>query len=120
MWDSKTLLCCSRWTGIYLVDLHTGEHRRPPFDCGPEITTMMTDSRKRIWIAPYSGGLRCYSYDGKLLASYSTRNSALSNDIVLSLAEREGQLWIGTDGGGINILTSETGEISQLEYHPGT
>lgn len=46
MWDSKTLLCCSRWTGIYLVDLHTGEHRRPPFDCGPEITTMMTDSRK--------------------------------------------------------------------------
>lgn len=31
MWDSKTLLCCSRWTGIYLVDLHTGEHRRPPF-----------------------------------------------------------------------------------------
>ena len=64
MWDSKTLLCCSRWTGIYLVDLHTGEHRRPPFDCGPEITTMMTDSRKRIWIAPYSGGLRCYSYDG--------------------------------------------------------
>ena len=119
MWDSKTLLCCSRWTGIYLVDLHTGEHRRPPFDCGPEITTMMTDSRKRIWIAPYSGGLRCYSYDGKLLASYSTRNSALSNDIVLSLAEREGQLWIGTDGGGINILTSETGEISQLEYIPG-
>ena len=67
MWDSKTLLCCSRWTGIYLVDLHTGEHRRPPFDCGPEITTMMTDSRKRIWIAPYSGGLRCYSYDGNLL-----------------------------------------------------
>ena len=119
MWDSKTLLCCSRWTGIYLVDLHTGEHRRPPFDCGPEITTMMTDSRKRIWIAPYSGGLRCYSYDGKLLASYSTRNSALSNDIVLSLAEREGQLWIGTDGGGINILTPETGEISQLEYIPG-
>ena len=79
----------------------------------------MTDSRKRIWIAPYSGGLRCYSYDGKLLASYSTRNSALSNDIVLSLAEREGQLWIGTDGGGINILTPETGEISQLEYIPG-
>lgn len=71
---------------------------------------MMTDSRKRIWIAPYSGGLRCYSYDGKLLASYSTRNSALSNDIVLSLAEREGQLWIGTDGGGINILTPKPGK----------
>ena len=118
MWDSKTLLCCSRWTGIYLVDLHTGEHRRPPFDCGPEITTMMTDSRKRIWIAPYSGGLRCYSYDGKLLASYSTRNSALSNDIVLSLAEREGQLWIGTDGGGINIEKVKNKAISSGTITP--
>ena len=119
MWDSKTLLCCSRWTGIYLVDLHTGEHRRPPFDCGPEITTMMTDSRKRIWIAPYSGGLRCYSYDGKLLASYSTRNSALSNDIVLSLAEREGQLWIGTDGGGSISSPRNRGNLPTGIY-PGT
>lgn len=119
VWDSKTLLCSSRWSGIFLVDLQTGEYRRPPFDCGLEITTMMTDTRKRIWIAPYSGGLRCYSYDGKLLDSYTTRNSALSNDIVLSLVEREGQLWIGTDGGGINILNPETREISQLEYIPG-
>ena len=120
MWDSKD--------AALLQPLEGHIPRRPayrraqtsPFDCGPEITTMMTDSRKRIWIAPYSAGLRCYSHDGKLLASYSTRNSALSNDIVLSLAEREGQLWIGTDGGGINILTPETGEISQLEYIPGT
>ena len=107
VWDSKTLLCCSRWTGLYLVDLQTGEHRRPPFDCGPEITSMITDSKNRIWIAPYSGGLRCYSRDGKLSASYTTHNSSLSNDIVLSLAEREEQLWIGTDGGGINILHPE-------------
>ena len=119
VWDSKTLLCSSRWTGLYLVDLQTGEHRRPPFDCGPEITSMITDSKNRIWIAPYSGGLRCYSRDGKLSASYTTHNSSLSNDIVLSLAEREEQLWIGTDGGGINILHPETGEISQLEYIPG-
>lgn len=119
MWDSKTVLCCSRWTGLLLVDLQTGQHRRPPFDCGPEITSMMTDTQKRTWVAPYSGGLRCFSHEGKLLASYTTHNSSLSNDIVLSLSQREGQLWIGTDGGGINILHPETGEISQLEYIPG-
>ena len=54
-------------------------------------------------------GLNCFTRDGKLLATYTTRNSSLSNNVVLSLAEREGQIWIGTDGGGINILDPETG-----------
>jgi len=80
---------------------------------------MITDSKNRIWIAPYSGGLRCYSRDGKLSASYTTHNSSLSNDIVLSLAEREEQLWIGTGRGRHQYPPSRTGEISQLEYIPG-
>lgn len=118
-WDSQTLLCCSRWMGLLLVDLQTGNYRRPPFDCGPEIMSMITDTQKRIWVAPYNGGLHCFSQDGKALTSYTTGNSSLSNNIIASLAEREGQLWIGTDGGGINILDPETGKISQLEHIPG-
>ena len=43
----------------------------------------------------------------------------LSNNVVLSLAEREGKIWIGTDGGGINILEPETGNFSLLEHVPG-
>ena len=77
------------------------------------------DSQKRIWVAPYNGGLNCLTRDGKLLATYTTRNSSLSNNVVLSLAEREGQIWIGTDGGGINILDPETGQFSLLEHIPG-
>lgn len=118
-WDSQTLLCCSRWMGLLLVDLQTGKYRRPPFDCGLEIMSMIADTQKRIWVAPYNGGLHCFSPDGKPLSTYTTTNSSLSNNIVVSLAEREGQLWIGTDGGGINILDPETGKISQLEHIPG-
>lgn len=120
LWDEHTLLCCSRWQGLLLLDLNTGQHRLPLFDCGKEIMNILIDSQKRIWIAPYNAGISCFTHDGKRLASYTTHNSALSNNVVLSLAEREGQIWIGTDGGGINILEPETGHLSLLEHVPGS
>lgn len=118
-WDSERLLCCSRWEGIKLINIHTGEITPPPFDCGKEIRGIIIDSQKRIWIAPYNDGIKCFAQDGKLLATYNTRNSLLSNDVVLSLVERDGHIWIATDGGGINILNPETGQFTLLEHKPG-
>jgi len=120
LWNDHTVLCCSRWQGLLLLDLNTGKHSLPPFDCGKEIMNMLIDSQNRIWIAPYNGGVSCFTHDGKQLASYTTHNSDLSNNVVLSLAEREGQIWIGTDGGGINILEPETGKFSLLDHVPGS
>ena len=118
-WDKQTLLCSSRWLGIILLDIKTGSYRQPPFDCGKEIMNMITDSKGRIWIAPYNKGLQCFTHDGKQLASYNTQNSKLNNNVILSLTERDGQIWIGTDGGGINILNPENGNIISLEHIPG-
>ena len=119
LWDEHTALCCSRWQGLLLLDLKTGKCSRPPFDCGKEIMSMIIDSKNRIWIAPYNNGLYCFDRNGKQLASYTTHNSSLSNNVILSLAERENKLWIGTDGGGINVLEPETGQLSLLEHIPG-
>lgn len=120
LWNDHTLLCCSRWQGLLLLDLNTGKYGLPPFDCGKEIMNMLIDSQNRIWIAPYNGGISCFTHDGTRLASYTTQNSELNNNVVLSLAEREGKIWIGTDGGGINILEPKTGEFSLLEHVPGS
>lgn len=117
--DSLTLLCCSRWQGMYLVDLQSGECRRAPFGSEIEIASMLIDSKQRVWIAPYNEGVRCFTRDGKQIAFYTTRNSSLSNDIVLSMIERKGQIWLGTDGGGINILTPESQQFSSLKHIPG-
>ena len=117
LWDKRTLLCCSRWQGLLLLDLNTGKCRRPPFDCGKEIMNVLIDSQKRIWVAPYNGGLNCLTHDGKLLATYTTHNSSLSNNVVLSLAEREGEIWIGTDGGGINSFDQKT---NTFHHYPTT
>ena len=76
---------------------------------------IMIDSRQRVWVAPYNNGIRCFSKDGTLLASYTTQNSQLNNDVVLCMTERDDHIWIGTDGGGINILDPGSNEMSILE-----
>ncbi len=117
--EDDILLCCSRWQGVYTLNLKTLACRPAPFDCGKEITDMFVDSRRRVWLSPYNQGLRCYEADGRLLASYTTSNSGLSSDIVISMTERKGQIWAGTDGGGISILNPDTGRFVHLEHIPG-
>ena len=118
-WDKETLLCCSRWQGIILLNLRTGEVKSPPFNYGKDIREVLLDSKGRIWLAPYNDGIRCLAHDGTLLASYVTGNSKLNNNVVLCMIEKDSQIWIGTDGGGINILNPETHEISILKHVPG-
>ena len=119
MWDAETLLCASRWQGVLLLNLRSGQVISPPFDCSKEIMEIMIDSRQRVWVAPYNNGIRCFSKDGTLLASYTTQNSQLNNDVVLCMTERDDHIWIGTDGGGINILDPGSNEMSILEHIPG-
>lgn len=118
-WAPDTLLCCSRWLGSVLLNIRTGEVSESPLKNEKEIRSMMIDSHQRIWVSSYNKGIRCYSHEGDLLASYTTQNSQLTNNVVLSMAERNNEIWIGTDGGGINILDPETHTIKVLEHVPG-
>ena len=67
-----------------------------------------------IWVAPYHQGVKCYDRNGKLLHSYDTTNSRLQTNVILSLAERDGQIWVGTDGSGIYILNPKDDTMSVL------
>lgn len=116
---NDTLLIGSRWKGIYSVNLLNGAMHKAPYDCGQEITDMLLDSHQRLWIATYNEGVRCFHTSGQLIRSYHTKNSTLSHNIVLCLEQRQGQLWMGTDGGGINILNPESGQIAHIEHQAG-
>lgn len=118
-WNKDTLLCCSRWQGLLLLNIRTGEVTPPPFDFGNDIKEALIDSKGRIWLAPYNGGIRCLAPDGTLLASYTVQNSKLSNNIVLCMAEKDASIWIGTDGGGINVLDPETKDIFVMKHISG-
>lgn len=117
--SSDTLLCADRWKGVLAVDMRNG-HSEPVFpECGKEIVDLFVDSRKRIWVAPYNQGLYCYASDRRLLASYTARNSELGSDIVISIVEREGYIWLGIDGEGIDILEPESRRFTHLRHVSG-
>lgn len=117
--NTNLLLCGSRWNGIQAINLQTGNIIISPFDCGKEISDLFVDSQHRIWIAPYNQGVHCFKSNGEKISSYTTHNSQLTNDIVLSIAERKGEIWMGTDGGGINILNADGKKFTHLQHLAG-
>lgn len=82
------------------------------------IASLFVDDRGNIYVAPYMHGVICYSVDGKEKWHLTDRNSDLSSNIVLDIQSKDGELWIATDGGGINILDEDM-NISTLLHIPG-
>ncbi|MCC5926564.1 MAG: hypothetical protein JJU41_08380 [Bacteroidetes bacterium] len=55
----------------------------------------------------------------RMITAGEEEGSALSHPEVTSISESaDGRLWIGTNGGGINILNPETGAITWLRHDP--
>lgn len=117
-WDSHTLLAANRWNSSLLIDTRSGHTRPVPFDCD-NLVTLFPDSKGNFWIAPYNKGVKCYNRNGQLLHSYHMDNSALQNNIILSITEYKERIWIGTDGKGICIVNPENGRMDLLSHIPG-
>ena len=66
----------------------------------PVVTDIELDDRGSIWVGT-EGGLTRLDGSGRVVATYTARNSGLLDDRVLSLRfdEAGGHLWIGTRGG---------------------
>ena len=115
-WDKDHLLLNSRFNGMFLYQLSSGIITEHPFFKKKNIPCIFIDSKKQLWISSYREGLYCYSHTGELLHFYNTHNSKLSNDVILDMIEINGNLWIGTDGGGINILNIESQTFSHINH----
>lgn len=71
------------------------------------IISIIEDRNNRVWIGTFQNGLFCYE-NGKMV-QYTTDNSKLSNNNIWGLEEdRYGNIWIGTLGGKIQLLPSES------------
>lgn len=117
--EEKKILLSSRRNGIYLYDLSDNSLSKAGFYTGRNvINDIFLDQENRLWIAVYGKGILCYSPEGEMIAEYNTRNSKLNHDVILAISENNGNLWLGTDGGGINILHPGTGEIEHIVHIP--
>lgn len=92
-----------------------------------EIYSLYRDKRGILWIGTHGGGLNklISPRGGETSPSFFTYKSApgnrntLSNDEVYAVYEdTKGNLWVGTNGGGINILNRETGIFKHYLHDP--
>ena len=81
----------------------------------PSATCMETDSTGNLWIGT-NAGLFKYSIatNAFVKSYYETTGSLTSNNIESLLFDSKHQLWIGTEGGGVNLLDPATNRINYL------
>lgn len=74
----------------------------------------LMDRYHRFWRSVYGKGLECYDSSCNLVATYTTANSNLSCDVINCIAEKDDEIWVGTEIGGINIIHPDTREVEVL------
>ena len=117
-WENNKILLASRWKGAYFIDLNTGELKKVDFIPDQNILSVFMDSTQRLWVSVYQQGVKLYDKKGHLLQHYHSGNSSLSNDIVLTINSVEKQIWLGTDGGGIQVFNTESETFNALDGLP--
>lgn len=119
LWQNHQVLLYTRRNGLWIFNPQDKSLNPVSFIKEKEIMALYIDSRRQVWIAAYGQGIKAYDKKGKLLYHYNSQNSGLNNDVVLDVLERNHKLWIGTDGGGINILDLQSKTFSALKHIPG-
>ena len=118
--NRNTILVGTESNGIYTYSL-ADFRLRPLIVKGEMVLNAIywDSSRHELWLSLYDQGLFCYSQSGRLLHHYDTGNSALTNNIVLTILKHQGRLWVGTDGGGISVIDQRTGAFTNIRHIPG-
>lgn len=109
--SKKHLMWISTEKGVMQYNLVTG-HRKwidlSNRNVSPGAQVLVKDDYNRLWIGTIKSGLLCYNLtDGSIKTWVNSPNDpqSISFDIIRSLfIDRSKNLWIGTDGGGINKL----------------
>ncbi|MFR9164973.1 MAG: two-component regulator propeller domain-containing protein [Dysgonomonas sp.] len=118
--NENTILFGTKDDGIYTFDIVTHKVTRFIKKDFQTLLSMFVDQNRNIYVSTFKEGLFCFNSDGHLINHYTTQNSNLSNDIILDIIENEGNIWLATDGGGINILDASLHSIIRnIQHVPG-
>lgn len=118
-WQDKVLLQTRR-DGAWLFNPKDNSLKRADFITDRELIGLYVNKAQQVWVSPYGKGVKGFDKNGRLIRQYDINNSGLNNDVVLDILEEDNQLWLATDGGGINILDLKTNKFSVLKQVPGS
>ena len=97
-----------------LCTLNLNNYQIEPADspCN-SITVLYKDRHNNIWTGSVRSGL--FGLKNSSVRTMNPGNSGLSDDVVISLCDGGNSLlWVGTDGGGVNIFNKLTGKITDI------
>ena len=117
--EDGTILIGTRKKGIYLYDCRIRQFTLLIPSSQNLLTSLYVTADHHIYTAFYGDGFYCYDRTGKMLKHYTKENSGLKNNYVLDMAEYNGNIWLATDGSGINLFTPRTFQFSQLQHIVG-
>ncbi len=87
-----------------------------------KILSLYEDKNRALWIGTYSGGLDRFDFDRRFItgkapvfvhykSNPAVRYSLANNTVLSILQSRDGFLWVGTFGGGLNKLDLHTSKF---------
>lgn len=89
---------------------------------GDGVYRIFADKSNTIWIGTYIGGINKYvPYKNKFGSSNNLPlyNTVNYKNISSFIEAQNGDIWVGTDGGGLNILNKKDGTFSYIKNIPG-
>jgi len=90
-----------------LVKFNILTNNQTPRDISVDvIRAISVDSDKTIWLGTSGKGLTRYNSASNSYATYTTSNSGITSNRIMSLLNTNDDLWIGFQGEGLNILNA--------------
>jgi signal transduction histidine kinase/ligand-binding sensor domain-containing protein len=102
-------------------DIHIGQLKRPPKGFPWDgITSMCQDARGYVWFATNTA---LYRFDGQQYTLYmhdaANPNSLALNWVECVYGDKNGDVWIGTHGAGLQKLDPATGKFTTYQHRAG-
>lgn len=101
---------------VFAITTHSGDYSSLPVN---SITLLYKDMKDNLWAGSVRGGI--FSIKETYIKTYKeailNNTNGLSEQSVISLyEEKDGKVWIGTDGGGINLYDPSTDKFIHFLY----
>jgi signal transduction histidine kinase/ligand-binding sensor domain-containing protein/CheY-like chemotaxis protein len=80
---------------------------------------LLLDKNQTLWIGTEREGLYAHDLIKKTTIHYSTKTNQLPSNVINSICEdHSGQIWIGTDGGGLLQFNAQTNTFNNYKNNP--
>ncbi|WP_163174454.1 two-component regulator propeller domain-containing protein [Bacteroides sp. 51] len=112
-YDNKLVIGSTIGVRLYDPETRKSTHFLP--EINTLVTSMIIDSHNKLWVGTEKKGLFCYDLNHKALFHYTNKNDATnslsSNSINCIIEDKKQQIWVGTNGGGLNLFRPDSNDF---------